>query len=708
LRRLVLAACLVASGPALAKPLAYPTARRDAHVETFQGTEVADPYVWLEDLDSPETKAWVQAENELTRSVLDRLPERQRFADRLAELWKFERWGTPVHEGDRWFWTYNDGTRDQPVLVVADRADGSPRVLLDPNTWSEDGTVSLAEWAPSRDGRYVAYAMADGGSDWRTLKVVDVATGHVLDDELEWVKFSDIAWAPDSAGFFVSRFPAPTSDAFEERLANQSVWYHRVGTPQADDVLVHDDPAHPDRGFAATVTEDGRRLFLDVTEGTEDKDRQYWFDLADLHLDARGGRAGGTLHVLLDDFDAAYALLGEDGDRVWFRTDKDAPRGRVVAIDLAHPEPSAWTTVVPEQEGTLEQAALLGGRLVLSYLERAHGRLVLREQDGRPVRDVTLPGLVSVADLSGHPDDPDAFFGVTGFTTPGEVWRLHVADGEAEVLRAPKVGFAPDDYVTEQIEVPSRDGTTVLAFVVHRRDLDLSKPHPTLLYGYGGFNIPLTPGFKVDNLAWVERGGLFVVANLRGGGEFGQDWHLAGTKLRKQNVFDDVIAVAEGLVARGWTTPRQLGLHGRSNGGLLAGAVLVQRPDLFGAVIPGVGVLDMLKYHRWTIGWAWASDYGTADESPEMFSYLRAYSPVHNADPARYPATLITTADHDDRVVPAHSYKFAAALQHAQQGRAPVLIRIETRAGHGAQTPVSMLVEEQADKLAFLAKYLGL
>lgn len=694
--------------PAL--PAAPVTQRDEAHTEAWHGLAVADPYHALEDSESATTKAWVQAQVAHARAHLETYPHRAPFAARLKELFTYARQSPPQRAGERFFWTANDGTQDQSVLMVADAPEGPGRPLLDPNTWRTDGTAALAEWAPSDDGRLLAYAVADAGSDWRTWRIRDVATGTDLADELKWVKFSGASWLSDGSGFFYSRFPQPPEGDFEARLSNQSVWFHRVGTPQADDVLVWEQPDQPDWGFSATVTEDGKRVFLHVSEGTEEKSRLWWFPVDELRLNQKGGSAGQKPFKLFDAFDANYLYLGQVGNRVWVLTTKEAPKGRIGVIDVRSrlPVEKAFQTVIPEGEDVIESASLVGGRLLVGHLRDAHSVLSIHALDGARQAEVVLPGLGSVAGVSGRAKDTEAFFGFSGYATPGETWRLDLATGSPTLLVRPKIAFDPDAFVTEQVRYASKDGTMVPMFLVHRKDIDRSRPQPVQLYGYGGFNIPLTPSFSVSNLAWVEAGGVLAVANLRGGGEYGEAWHQAGTKLQKQNVFDDFIAAAEWLIAEGWTTQGRIGIHGRSNGGLLVGAALVQRPELFGAAVPGVGVLDMLKYHRWTIGWAWASDYGTADESEAMFQALLAYSPVHNARPGIYPPTLVTTADHDDRVVPAHSFKFGAALQHAQQGEAPILLRIETRGGHGAGTPVSMKIEEEADKLAFLAKWLGL
>ncbi len=693
--------------PEITVPAPPATPRDEAHRDVYFGVEVADPYHALEDSNAPDTQAWVTAQAAHARAALDQLPARAALHARLTELYTFPRRSPPLKAGDRYFWTYNDGTMDQSVLVWGAAPAGSASTLIDPNTLSEDRTVALAEWVPSDDGRYIAYALAEAGSDWRTWRVRDVATGTDLADELRWVKFSGASWLPDGSGFFYARFPAPESADFEAKLAFQSVWFHRVGTAQEADILIHADKDHADWGFDGAVSEDGTRLWLTVTQGTEEKTRVYWHPIAALGLDAAGTTVRAKPTKLFDAFDALYVYLGEQTGRAWFWTTKDAPKGRIVSIDLAGT--GELVDVVPEGPDVVQSAAWIGGRLVVRTLHDAASQLFVYEPSGTLVANVALPGLGTVDSVTGRASNPIAAFGFSGFTTAGEIHSLDVTTGATTLIERPKVVFNPDDFVTEQVRYPSKDGTEVPMFLVRRKDLDRTQPQPTLLYGYGGFNIPITPSFSVSNLAWVEAGGVLAIANLRGGGEFGEVWHEAGTKLKKQNVFDDFIAAGEWLVARGWTTPAKLGTHGRSNGGLLVGATLLQRPDLFGAAVPGVGVHDMLKYHSWTIGWAWASDYGTSADDEAMFKALAAYSPVHNAKPGTYPPTLITTADHDDRVVPAHSFKFGAALQAAQQDPSrPILLRIETRAGHGAGTPVSMKVDEEADKLAFLAHYLGL
>jgi prolyl oligopeptidase len=665
-------------------------------VDDYHGTKVADPYRWLEDPDSERTRAWIAAQNRTTRAFLDAIPEHAAIRARLEELWNYARWSAPVNKGGRYFFSRNDGLQAQPVLYVSASLDAEARVLLDPNTLSKDGTVALGDVIPSEDGKLLAYEVADAGSDWTTIRVRDVETGRDLEDVVPWVKFSRCAWAPDGSGFYYSTYPVHDTTG-RIQLLNQRMLFHRLGTKVDADALVCAREDHPDWGFQADVARDGELLVVTAWQGTERKNRVFLRDLR---------APDAKVVAFLDDFDAQYVFLAKKGSLLYFRTDLDAPRGRVIAIDLAHPERASWRTIVPEAKDTLENAVAAGGRILCSYLADARSELRLLALDGGEPVTVALPGLGSVAEIRGDEDDPEAFVTYSSFTSPASVWRVEAATGKAVTVFAPKVAFDPADYATEQVFYTSRDGTRIPMFVTRRKDLRPSPQTPALLYGYGGFDIPMKPDFSPANLVWMERGGIYAVACLRGGGEYGREWHESGTKERKQNVFDDCIAAAEFLVANGWTSSRKLALSGRSNGGLLVGACLTQRPDLFGAALPGVGVLDMLRYHRFTIGWAWASDYGTSDDAA-AFRYLLNYSPLHRVkEGVAYPPTLITTGDHDDRVVPAHSFKFAAALQAAQAGEAPVLIRIETRAGHGAGKPTSMKIDEVADEWAFLSAVL--
>jgi len=676
--------------------LPYPDTRKVDQTDDYFGTVVADPYRWLEDDNSPETAAWVEAQNRVTFNYLEQIPSREEIRQRLTELWNYERFGLPRRRGDYYIYTRNDGLQNQAVYYKAPTLDAEPEVLLDPNALSPDGTVAVSGTSISRDGRYLAYALSESGSDWMRWKVREIATGRDLDDEVRWSKFSGAAWLRDGSGFYYSRYEAPAEGAaLTEVNRNQRLYFHAVGTSQDEDRLVYARPDEPDWGFNAEVTDDGRYLVISQWEGTEPKNRVFVKDLSQ----------GDDAPVLpfLDDFDAEYVVLGNDDTTFYVLTTQGAPRRRIVAIRLGHAGPSDWKTIVPQGPGqdVISDATLAGNRIIVTWRVDAQDKLRVYELDGSGATSIALPGIGSVA-VQGDRDQPEAFYAFTSFTTPTTIYRYDVATGTSSVFRQPDVAFDPADYETHQVFYTSKDGTRVPMFISHRKGLQRNGRARTYLYGYGGFNISMTPAFSPANLAWMERGGVFAVPNLRGGGEYGQEWHDAGRLDRKQNVFDDFIAAAEYLIAEGYTSPRSLAIGGGSNGGLLVGAVMTQRPDLFGAALPAVGVMDMLRFHRFTIGWAWTSDYGSS-ETKEGFDVLYRYSPLHNLKPGTsYPATLITTADHDDRVVPAHSFKFAAALQAAQAGDAPVLIRIETKAGHGAGKHTSKQIEEAADKWAFL------
>jgi prolyl oligopeptidase len=684
----------------------YPETRKGDTVDDYHGVKVADPYRWLEDDNSAETKAWVEAQNKVTFGFLEQIPERAKIRERLTKLWNYERFSVPYQEGGRYFFRRNSGLQNQSVLYVAESLDAEPRVLLDPNTLSADGTVALTGYAVSDDGKLLAYGLARAGSDWEEWRVRDVDSGKDRDDRLEWVKFSSASWAKDASGFYYSRFDAPKDGAALTGINEfHKLYFHRLGTPQRDDALVYERRDHKDWGFQGYVTDDGRWLIIQITQGTDTRNRVYYRDLAD---------AGGKVVTLLDEFDASYDFVGNDGSVFYFMTDLEAPRSRLLAIDVTKPGRANWREVIPQADDALVSIGFVNDQFVCEYLHDAHSRVRVFAWDGKSlraklVRELELPGIGSVAGFGGKRTDRETFYSFTSYTVPGTIYRLDLASGASTVFREPRVEFDPAQFETRQVFFRSKDGTRVPMFLTHRRGLKLDGSNPVQLYGYGGFNIPLTPEFAIPALVWMEMGGVHAVANLRGGGEYGKPWHLAGTKSKKQNVFDDFIAAAEWLIANGYTSPAKLAIHGGSNGGLLVGAAMTQRPDLFGAVVPSVGVLDMLRFHRFTIGWAWTSDYGSSDNADE-FRVLHAYSPLHQLKPGtRYPATLITTADHDDRVVPAHSFKFAAALQACQPPDGPpVLIRIDTKAGHGGGKPMTKAIEEHADRLAFLVKVLGM
>ncbi|HEX7182794.1 MAG TPA: prolyl oligopeptidase family serine peptidase [Thermoanaerobaculia bacterium] len=678
----------------VARRLAYPETPRGDRVDVYHGVPVPDPYRWLEQLDSEPTRAWVAAQNRLTAEYLRVLPEREEIRRRLTGLWEFERYGVPVQHGGRYFFVRHDGLQEQGVLYVLDRLDGEPRVLIDPNALSHDGTVALASFNVSEDGRRVAYGLTHGGSDWQEWKVLDVETGRDLADCLSWVKFSQSAWTHDHEGFFYCRYDEPLDGrSLEEAHFWQKLYYHRIGTPQSADELVYHRPDDKEMGFIPYMSDDGRYLVIHAWRGAEDENAILYKDLAE---------PGSPVVELLAGFDAAYTFVSNDGPVFWLLTDHGAPRSRLVAIDLRDPARERWRELIPEARETLQAVHCVGGRFIALYLRDACSQVRLFDLQGRFVRELDLPGPGTVTGFNGRCQDRETFFCFAGFTRPGTIFRCVAETGEVSVFRDPAVPFDPEDYETRQVFYASKDGTRVPMFITFRKGLQLDGSHPLYLYGYGGFNTPVTPGFSVPNLAWMERGGIYAVANLRGGGEYGEEWHLAGTRRNKQNTFDDFIAAAEWLIDNGYTSRDRLAIGGHSNGGLLAAAVLVQRPDLFAAALIGVGVLDMLRFHKFTIGWGWVSDYGSPDD-PGDFEVLYSYSPYHNARPGtEYPAVLITTADHDDRVVPAHSFKLAAALQYAQAGPEPVLIRVETRAGHGTGKPVSKQIEEAADELSFL------
>jgi prolyl oligopeptidase len=677
---------------------AYPVTARTNVVDILHGVRIEDPYRWLEDDNAPETKAWVEAQNRVTFGFLERIPRRGAIKDRLTQLWNYERYNVPTKQGGRYFFARNDGLQNQAVLYVAESLDATPRVLLDPNALAADGTVALTGSAVSEDGRLMAYGVAVAGSDWQEWRVRDVGTGNDLPDHVRWVKFSGASWTKDGQGFFYSRYDEPTA---EQRLTRvnyfQKLYYHRLGTPQSEDALVYHRPDQKEWGFSGNVTDDGRYLIITVSQGTDPKNRVFYKDLQ---------TPDAPVVELLNDFDASYNFVDNDGPVFWFHTDLAAPRGRVIAIDTRAPARANWKELIPEAAETIQGVSALNQQFFVNYLQDAHTQVKVFDLAGRFVREVELPGLGTAGGFGGKRTDTETFYSFTSFTTPAVIYRHDAATGASTVFRRPQVAFDPARYETRQVFYRSKDGSRVPMFISHKKGLRLNGRNPTLLYGYGGFNISLTPAFSVANLVWMEMGGVYAQPNLRGGGEYGEEWHQAGTKLRKQNVFDDFIAAAEWLIAHRYTSRQHLASAGGSNGGLLVGACMTQRPELFAAALPAVGVLDMLRFHKFTIGWAWTSDYGSPDD-PEEFAALRAYSPYHNLKPGgRYPATLITTADHDDRVVPAHSFKFAARLQECHAGGPPVLIRIETKAGHGAGKPTTKLIEEAADRLAFLVAIL--
>ncbi len=678
--------------------LTYPQTRKADVVDDYFGNPVSDPYRWLEDTDSAETRAWIEAQNKLTFGFLATVRERESIKKRLTKLWNYERFGIPAKEGGLYFFTRNSGLQNQAVLYVASSLDAEPRILLDPNTLSKDGTIALGSWSPSPDGKYLAYATQSGGSDWLEWKIRDVESGLDLPEELKWSKFSGAAWTMDSKGFFYSRYEEPKpGEALLGVNYHQKLYYHQVGSPQSADILVYERKDEKEWGFGGWATEDGDYLVIFVWRGTDPKNGLFYRRL----------RAGESEVVeLLPNFDAEYSYIANEGTTFFIQTTLDAPKGRVIAIDIENPSPENWKEVIPEGAHALQYVTHVGGRFIAHYLRDATSLVRVFDMTGKLESTLKLPGLGSAGGFGGRGKDTETFYSFSSFSTPNTVFRYDFTTGKSMTFRAPKVEFRPTEYQSRQVFVPSKDGTKVPMFITHKRGIELDGTHPTILYGYGGFSVSLTPWFSVANLVWLEMGGVFAVANLRGGAEYGEEWHQAGMREKKQNVFDDFIACAEWLIEKRYTNPDGLAIEGGSNGGLLVGAVINQRPELFGAALPAVGVMDMLRYHKFTIGWAWVPEYGSS-ENEDDFQTLFAYSPLHNIRSGeKYPAVLVTTGDHDDRVVPGHSFKYAAALQAAQGGESPILIRIETRAGHGAGKPMSMVIDEVADKYAFLTKTL--
>jgi len=679
----------------------YPVSRRSDQADDYHGTIVADPYRWLEELSGADTQRWIVAQNALTQPYLSALPGRDSFATRLRALLDYERFGIPQARGGRYAYTYNTGRLEQDQLWITDDPGSRGRLLLDPNPLAADGTVSLGGFKLSRDGERLAYSLSDGGSDWRSWAILAVETGKVETERLAGIKFSGISWAPDSSGFFYSRYPESDVPGVYDDARQTSIWFHAVGSPQSADDPVFTVDDHPTRNPYGAVTEDGRYLVITLFDGYA-ANGVYLMPLAN-------GRPGGKVLRLLDRWDARYEFLGNVGERFLFKTTNAAPNGRIIEIDLAQPDSDRWRTVVPEESQVIDEASFVGGLLIVRYIVDAHARVRLLSMNGDDLGEVALPGKGTVGGFAGRPDAGETFFSYTDFTTPATVYRFDLKARQTEVMHAPTVSFDPDNFHSRQVFYSSKDGTRVPMTIVQRKDLSPDEPRPTVLYGYGGFNVSLLPRFSSTRMAWLEAGGTYAVANLRGGGEYGEEWHIAGTRLGKQNVFDDFIAAAEWLLDHDYTTNDQLAIWGGSNGGLLVGAVAIQRPDLFAAVVPAVGVLDMLRYHTSSANARqWSSDYGLS-ENPEEFRAQFAYSPVHNLGRGTcYPSTLIMADANDDRVAPWNSYKFAAALQFAQGCDRPAFIRIETRTGHGGGAAISKIVEEYADQWAFVAEETGL
>ena len=688
---LLLSGIMVMSCTPQQKKLTYPKAEKVDTVDVYFGTEVADPYRWLENDTSAATAAWVEAENKVTNEYLAQIPFRKQLLERLTNLANYEKIGAPFKKHGKYYFYKNDGLQNQSVLYVQDSLEGEPRVFLDPNKLSDDGTVALTGLSFSHDGKYAAYTISRSGSDWTEIYVLDTATGQLLDDHIEWAKCTGAAWQGD--GFYYSAYDAPVKGKeFSNVNENHKVYYHKIGTPQTEDKLIYQNPAYPKRFYYTGTSEDERILFV-YESGAGRGNNLFIKDLK---------KANAPFIQLTTDFDYQYSPIEVIDNNVYIFTNYGAPKNRIMVADINNPKLENWKELIPEMESVLSSAEVIGGKLFLTYDKDASNHAYVYSQKGEHMHEIKLPSLGSVG-FSGTKDDKECFFVFTSFTTPGTIYKYDMDKNSYELYRAPKVEFNSDDFVTEQAFFPSKDGIMIPMFLTYKKDLERNGNNPVFLYGYGGFGISLNPGFTTSRIPFLENGGIYAQVNLRGGSEYGEEWHIAGTKMQKQNVFNDFISAAEYLINNKYTNPDKIAIVGGSNGGLLVGACMTQRPDLFKVAIPQVGVMDMLRYHKFTIGWNWASDYGTSEDSQEMFEYLKGYSPLHNLKPGtKYPATMVTTADHDDRVVPAHSFKFAATLQECNDGTNPTIIRIDSKAGHGAGKPMAKVLEEQADIYGFI------
>ena len=688
---LLLSGIMVMSCTPQQKKLTYPKAEKVDTVDVYFGTEVADPYRWLENDTSAATAAWVEAENKVTNEYLAQIPFRKQLLERLTNLANYEKIGAPFKKHGKYYFYKNDGLQNQSVLYVQDSLEGEPRVFLDPNKLSDDGTVALTGLSFSHDGKYAAYTISRSGSDWTEIYVLDTVTGQLLDDHIEWAKFTGAAWQGD--GFYYSAYDAPVKGKeFSNVNENHKVYYHKIGTPQTEDKLIYQNPAYPKRFYYTGTSEDERILFV-YESGAGRGNNLFIKDLK---------KANAPFIQLTTDFDYQYSAIEVIDNNVYIFTNYGAPKNRIMVADINNPKLENWKELIPEMESVLSSAEVIGGKLFLTYDKDASNHAYVYSQKGEHMHEIKLPSLGSVG-FSGTKDDKECFFVFTSFTTPGTIYKYDMDKNSYELYRAPKVEFNSDDFVTEQAFFPSKDGIMIPMFLTYKKDLERNGNNPVFLYGYGGFGISLNPGFTTSRIPFLENGGIYAQVNLRGGSEYGEEWHIAGTKMQKQNVFNDFISAAEYLINNKYTNPDKIAIVGGSNGGLLVGACMTQRPDLFKVAIPQVGVMDMLRYHKFTIGWNWASDYGTSEDSQEMFEYLKGYSPLHNLKPGtKYPATMVTTADHDDRVVPAHSFKFAATLQECNDGTNPTIIRIDSKAGHGAGKPMAKVLEEQADIYGFI------
>ena len=678
--------------------LSYPVTKKVDTVDVYFGTEVPDPYRWLEDDNSDETKEWVKAENEVTFAYLSKIPFRQKIKERLTQIWDYPKKSAPFKQGGRWFVSKNDGLQNQSAYYMLDSLGGREKLILDPNTLSDDGTVALTNFKVSKDGKYLAYGIAKAGSDWNEFFVMNLETGEKLADRIQWVKFSGISWLND--GFYYSRYPAPEEgNALKGVNEDSKVYYHIVGTEQSEDKLYYEDTSHPDWGFGAYLTEDEKYMIISVTESTSGN--AFYIKNEEI--------SNSQIIKVVEDFDYDFSVIDHDNGSLLVMTNYQAPKYKIISIDPNNIDRENWKDVIPEQEEVLTSISIVGGKIIAQYMKDAHDIAKVYDIKGTYLYDIDLPIIGSLSGFGGKKEDTFTFYTLTSFTSPSVVYKYDIKNNTSEFYQKSAIDFDGSEYVTKQIFYESKDGTKVPMFIVHKKDIEYDGTNPTLLYGYGGFNISLTPSFSIRNTIWLENGGVYALANLRGGGEYGEDWHKAGTLMQKQNVFDDFIAAAEYLINENYTSADKLAIMGGSNGGLLIGAVLNQRPELFKVAFPAVGVMDMLRYHKFTIGRYWATDYGTSEDSPEMFNYLLNYSPVHTIKSnVEYPAVMVTTADHDDRVVPAHSFKYIATLQEKYKGKNPVLIRIETNAGHGAGTPTSKYIEEYTDYWSFAFYNMGI
>ncbi|MGK7883290.1 MAG: prolyl oligopeptidase family protein [Crocosphaera sp.] len=677
----------------------YPTTPQQDVTDIYHGVEIKDPYRWLENPDSEETKTWISAQNKLTFDYLDTISAREKIKQRLTKLWDYEKYGIPFKKADRYFYFKNNGLQNQSVLYTLKNLNDEPTILLDPNTLSTDGTVALSGLSISENAQYLAYGLSISGSDWVEWKVREIETGKDLSDHLKWTKFTGTSWTKDHQGFFYSRYNEPNEKTkLEDTNYYQKLYYHKLGTSQNEDVLIYERPDEKEWGFSGRVTEDGQYLIISVWQGTDPKNLIFYKNLS---------QENSQVIELINQFEADYSFIDNEGSIFYFRTDLNAPKGKIIAIDINNSNSEKWQEIIPENNQALKSVGILNNQFICNYLQDAKSAIKIHDLQGNFIRDISLPGIGSAGGFNGKKEDTETFYSFTSFTTPTTIYRYDMVTGKSEIFCQPTVDFEPNSYEIKQVFYESKDGTKIPMFITHKKGLKLDGNNPTYLYAYGGFNVSLTPSFSISNLVWMEMGGVYAVPNLRGGGEYGEEWHQAGMKDKKQNVFDDFIAAAEWLIKNNYTSSQKLAIGGGSNGGLLVGACLTQKPNLYAAALPAVGVLDMLRFHQFTIGWAWCPEYGSS-ENEEEFKTLLAYSPLHNLTAnTAYPATMITTADHDDRVVPAHSFKFAATLQNVHNGEQPVLIRIETKAGHGAGKPTTKLIEEIADKWAFLVDNLG-